>query len=134
MICQNSVCCLGRWTVFSSRFVSFHDRHDAVIVLKLFAPGGNEDIIDSCLKPLTKELIEMAMKNGPSFTSQVWLKPFHRRSIRQSFHQTLMMSFGMTCDLPNRNVAVVGTQHVEGTLQDHLVRRKFQVDPEAMAV
>ena len=52
--------------------------------------------------PWQKKLIEMAMKNGPSFTSQVWLKPFHRRSIRQSFHQTLMMSFGMTCDLPNR--------------------------------
>ncbi|CAJ1395772.1 unnamed protein product [Effrenium voratum] len=26
-------------------FVTFEDRHDAVIVLKLFAPGGNEDIV-----------------------------------------------------------------------------------------
>mmetsp|Transcript_21347 Transcript_21347/g.44590 ORF Transcript_21347/g.44590 Transcript_21347/m.44590 type:complete len:830 (-) Transcript_21347:53-2542(-) len=37
-------------------FVSFHDRHDAVIVLKLFAPGGNEDIIAE-LPPDTDDVI-----------------------------------------------------------------------------
>ena len=41
------------------RFVTFHDRHDAVIVLKLFAPGGNEDIIDTwmCVLFLKNQLL-----------------------------------------------------------------------------
>ncbi|CAK9087202.1 unnamed protein product [Durusdinium trenchii] len=40
----------------NSAFVTFHDRHDAVIVLKLFAPGGNEDIIAE-LPPDTDDVI-----------------------------------------------------------------------------
>ena len=104
--------------MFSPRFVSFHDRHDAVIVLKLFAPGGNEDIIDSCLKPLAEHFHE----EWPQLHITGLAKAFpsqkhHVFFLRQSFRQTLMMSFGMTCDLPNRNVAAIGTQHVEGTLQ-----------------
>ena len=40
----------------NTAFVTFHDRHDAVILLKLFAPGGNEDIVAE-LPPDTDDII-----------------------------------------------------------------------------
>ena len=40
----------------NSAFVTFHDRHDAVIVLKVFASDGNEEIVAE-LAPDTDDVI-----------------------------------------------------------------------------